>query len=308
MQTGSFTTPTTNYSAPTLVAGATLAITPAPLTATVANQTKVYGKGKAARRGRGETLGGLINNAGLVTWNGTVSINDSALTSSATALTRAAGENVASSPYAIQTGSFTTPTTNYSAPTLVAGATLAITPAPLTATVANQTKVYGQDDPALAGVGVTLGGLINNAGLVTWNGTVSINDSALTSSATALTRAAGENVASSPYAIQTGSFTTPTADYTAAPLAPGATLSITPAPLTATVANQTKVYVQDEPALARVGLPPFPTRRSSDLVTWNGTVSINDSALTSSATALTRAAGENVASSPYAIQTGSFTT
>src|SRR4051812_7408876 len=173
-------------------------------------------------------LGWLVTSVGIGAWKVSVSINDSALTSSATALTRAAGENVASSPYAIQTGSFTTPTTNYSAPTLVAGATLAITPAPLTATVANQTKVYGQDDPALAGVGVTLGGLINNAGLVTWNGTVSINDSELTSSATALTRAAGENVASSPYAIQTGSFTTPTTNYRAPTLVAGSTTAISP--------------------------------------------------------------------------------
>jgi len=85
-------------------------------------------------------------------------INDSALTSNATALTRTAGEAVVGSPYSILTGSFTTPSTNYSAPTLVAGSTLAITAAALTATVANQTKVYGQDDPALTGVGVTLAG------------------------------------------------------------------------------------------------------------------------------------------------------
>ena len=61
------------------------------------------------------------------------------------------------------TGTFTTPSTNYSAPTLVAGATLAITPAALTATMADQTKVYGQDDPALNRIAVTLGGLVNNA-------------------------------------------------------------------------------------------------------------------------------------------------
>jgi len=85
----------------------------------------------------------------------------------------------------------------------VAGSTLAITAAALTATVANQTKVYGQDDPALAGVGVTLGGLVNRT-VVDWNGTnPTINDSALTSNATALTRTAGEAVVGSPYSILT---------------------------------------------------------------------------------------------------------
>src|SRR4029077_11140300 len=128
---------------------------------------------------------------------------------------RTVGENVATSPYTILTGSFTTPSTNYSSPPLVAGSPLPTTLAPLWATGAHQTKVYGQDDPALAGIGVTLGGLINNPAIVTWNGNVAINDSALTSSATALTRTAGENVATSPYAILTGSFTTPSTNYSA---------------------------------------------------------------------------------------------
>ena len=46
------------------------------------------------------TLGGLVNNPAVVTWNGTVAINDSGLTSNATALTRTVGEDVATSPYA----------------------------------------------------------------------------------------------------------------------------------------------------------------------------------------------------------------
>jgi hypothetical protein len=39
-----------------------------------------------------------------------------------------------------------------------------------TVTVTNQTKVYGANDPALGTVGVTLGGLINNPAISTWNG------------------------------------------------------------------------------------------------------------------------------------------
>src|SRR5207344_2573630 len=259
-----------NYSAPSFTGTPTLTVTAANLTATVANQTKVYGADDPSLAGVGVTLGGLINNPAIVTWNGNVAIDDSALTSTATALTRTGGENVATSPYSILTGSFTTPSTNYSAPTLVAGSTLAITLAPLTATVANQTKVYGQDDPALAGVGVTLGGLINNPAIVTWNGNVAIDDSALTSTATALTRTGGENVATSPYSILTGSFTTPSTNYSAPTLVAGSTLAITLAPLTATVANQTKVYGQDDPALAGVGVTLGGLINNPAIVTWNG--------------------------------------
>ena len=78
---------------------------------------------------------------------------------------------------------------------MVAGSTLTINQASLTATVDNQTKVYGADDPTLSGIGVTLAGLIDRNDIYTWNNpTVTIDDSALTSNATALTRAAGENV------------------------------------------------------------------------------------------------------------------
>ena len=38
-----------------------------------------------------------------------------------------------------------------------------------------RTKVYGADDPTLGRVGVTLGGLINDASISTWNGIVGIN-------------------------------------------------------------------------------------------------------------------------------------
>src|SRR3978361_1891598 len=72
--------------------------------------------------------------------------------------------------------------------------TLTITQGSLTGASANQSKGYGADDPTLAGIGVTLTGLVNNPAVVTWNGNVAINDSALTSSVTSLARVAGENV------------------------------------------------------------------------------------------------------------------
>ncbi|MCF8079988.1 MAG: filamentous hemagglutinin N-terminal domain-containing protein, partial [Desulfobacterales bacterium] len=102
------------------------------------------------------------------------------------------------------------------------GAIGEITPAPLTATVPDQTKIYGTDDPALADIDVTLTGLV-------------LDDSTLTSTATSLTRDAGETVAGSLYDITAGTFTTPSTNYSAPVLVLGSTLDITPAALTATV-------------------------------------------------------------------------
>src|SRR5213078_4763537 len=240
-------------------------------------------------------------NTTVTDWNAvSTPINDSALTSSATALTRTGGETVAS--YAILTGSFTTPSANYSAPTLGGGSDLTITTKALTATV-NATKVYGTSDPALGTVPVVLGGLVNTT-VTDWNAvSTPINDSALTSSATALTRTGGETVAS--YAILTGSFTTPSANYSAPTLGGGSDLTITTKALTATV-NATKVYGTSDPALGTVPVV-LGGLVNTTVTDWNAvSTPINDSALTSSATALTRTGGETVAS--YAILTGSFTT
>src|SRR5258708_26084015 len=85
--------------------------------------------------------------------------------------------------------------------------TLSITPAALTGTMANQTKGYGQDDPSLAGIAVNLGGVVSNPAIVTWNGTVAINDTGNVSTTLAsLTRAAGEVGSGSPHSITSGTF------------------------------------------------------------------------------------------------------
>src|SRR5438045_4323107 len=125
----------------------------------MANQNKVYGTVDPALVGIGVTLGGLINNPAVVTWNGNVSIDDSALTSSVTSLTRAVSEAVGT--HAITAGTFTAPSSNYFAPTFTGSPILTITKASLTGSIANQSKVYGTDDPSLAGIAVTLNGIIN---------------------------------------------------------------------------------------------------------------------------------------------------
>src|SRR5205823_1204589 len=136
----------------------TLTINTASLTGSIADQTKVYGANDPTLSGIGVTLGGLVNRT-VSTWNGNVAVNDSALTSNVTALTRATGENVGS--YNITAGTFTTPSTNYSSPVFTGTPTLAISTASLTGSIANQSKVYGANDPTLSGINVTLGGLIN---------------------------------------------------------------------------------------------------------------------------------------------------
>src|SRR5204863_185659 len=129
---------------------------------------------------------------------------------------------------------------------------LAITKASLTGNIADQTKVYGANDPALAGIGVTLSGLINRT-VVTWNGNVAVDDSALTSSVTSLARVAGETVGSSPYSITAASFSTPSGNYFA-PVWTGTptSLAITKTNLTGTIADQTKVYGANDPAISGI--------------------------------------------------------
>ena len=75
----------------------------------------------------------------------------------------------------------------------------------MTASIANQSKIYGADDPALSGINVALGGVINRT-VSTWNGNVSVNDTGNVATTLAiLARNAGEAV-SGPYAITAGTF------------------------------------------------------------------------------------------------------
>jgi DNA/RNA-binding domain of Phe-tRNA-synthetase-like protein len=302
-----------NYTAPTSLTGSpTLSITKANLTGSIANQSKVYGANDPTLSGIAVNLTGLINNASISTWNGTASINDSALTSTVTALIRTAGELVSGSPYSITSATFSAPSGNYNAPTLTGSPTLSITKASLTASIANQTKVYGANDPTLSGITVTLGGVINNSSISTWNGTVSINDTGnVATTLASLTRTAGETVGSSPYSITAATFNALTGsaigNYTAPTSLTGSpTLSITKANLTGSIANQSKVYGANDPTLSGIAVNLTGLINNASISTWNGTTSINDSALTSTVTALVRTAGELVSGSPYSITSATF--
>src|SRR4029079_9705118 len=287
-----------NYNAPVYTSNsAQLTINKANLTASLTVPTKVYGADDPALGGVSVSLGGLINRT-VTTWMGTASINDSAVTTSVASLVRASGENVGS--YNITSASFNALSAsagNYNSPVYTSGsAQLTINKANLTASLTVPTKVYGADDPALGGVSVSLGGLINRT-VTTWMGTASINDSAVTTSVASLVRASGENVGS--YNITSASFNALSAsagNYNSPVYTSGsAQLTINKANLTASLANQSKVYGADEPSVVSVAVT-LGGLINRTVTTWMGTASINDSAVTASVTSLVRTAGENVGS------------
>ncbi len=278
-----------NYAAPSGLTGTpTLTISQASLTGSIANQDKVYGADDPSLGSIGVTLSGLIDRT-VATWNGNVDVDDSALTSSVTSLARQIGEDVGSRN--ITAATFSAASGNYSAPTLTGAPTLTISQASLTGSIANQDKVYGADDPGLGSMGVTLGGLIDNPAVVTWNGNVAIDDSALTSSVTSLTRQVGEDVGSRN--ITAATFSAASGNYSAPTLTGTPILTIDQASLTGSIANQNKVYGADDPTLSGIGVT-LSGLIDRTVATWNGNVDVDDSALTSNVTSLTRQVGENV--------------
>ena len=226
--------------------GADLTITARPITVTADPKSKVYGEADPALTYQ-------------VT-SGSLAFSD-AFTG---ALTRAAGESVAGSPYAIQQGTLAL-SSNYSL-TFVA-ADLTITARPITVTADPQTKVYGESDPTFT-YQIT-------------SGSLAFSDAF----AGGLSRAGGESVAGSPYAITQGALTLGL-NYTLTFV--GASLTITVRPVTVTADAKTKVYGDADPALT--------------YQVTSGSLAFSD-AFTG---ALTRAAGETVGGSPYAIQQGTL--
>ena len=193
-----------------------MVVTPAPLTVTANNQTKVYGTAFPFI-GSEFTSSGLLN---------TDTIASATLVSAGTP----AGASVVGSPYPIipsaATGGTFTPS-DYSI-NYINGA-MTVTPLPLTVTASNVSKNYG-DTPTLSAF--TTSALANGetVGSVT---------------ETSPGRAATASVAGSPYVITpssaTGGTFTPT-NYTITYV--NGVLTVTPAPLTVTANDATKVYGQ----------------------------------------------------------------
>ncbi|MFO0492007.1 MAG: MBG domain-containing protein, partial [bacterium] len=131
---------------------------------------------------------------------------------------RAAGQSVAGSPYAITQGTLSAGS-NYTL--TFTPSTLSITPYALSVTANPQTRVYGAADPTL-----------------TYSfGTLWYSDTPATVFSGELTRAAGDTVAGSPYAITQGTLTS-NSNYTIS-FTPS-TLSITPADLVIRAQDQTR--------------------------------------------------------------------
>ncbi len=193
------------------VAG-TLTVTPAALTITANNQTKVYG---AALPALTASYSGFVN-------GDTVASLTTAPTLSTTATA------------ASQVGGYTITASGAADPdytiSYVAG-TLTVTPAALTITANNQTKVYGAALPALTA---------GYSGFVNGDTSTSLTTKpTLTTTATA--------------ASQVGSYTITAsgatdADYSISYVA--GTLTITPAPLTVTANNVSKVYGAPNPTFS----------------------------------------------------------
>ncbi|MGE0862557.1 MAG: MBG domain-containing protein [Vicinamibacterales bacterium] len=233
-----------------------LEVSARPITVTADPQTKVYGTTDPALT-YSITAGSLVDG--------------DALTG---ALTRATGENVNGTPYAITQGTLAL---NSSYAITFVGADFAITPAPLTITAGNATKNYG-DEHVFAGTEFTTTGLVSGD---------TIASATLTSAGTP----ANAPILGSPYAIAPSAAVpggaTSLSNYSVS-YANGQ-LTIAPRAVTITADAKTKVYGDSDPAL-----------------TYQITAGslLSGDAFTGS---LARTAGENVASSPYAITQGTVT-
>ncbi|MBS7778532.1 MBG domain-containing protein [Acidovorax sp. CCYZU-2555] len=178
-----------------------LSIRQRPITVTADNQAKVYGNSDPA-------LTYAVTSGSLVAGDSLAGV-----------LTRAPGENVGN--YTIRANALANG--NYLI-TATDGA-LSISQRPITVTADNQTKVYGNADPALT-YAVTEGNLVTGDRL-----------------AGVLTRAPGENAGS--YSIDAQALANGNYLITAV----NGALSISQRPITVTADNQTKVYGNADPAL-----------------------------------------------------------
>ena len=193
-------------------AAGTLSVTPAPLTVTAIDTTKIYGQAHPAF-----TAGyhGFANGDGPASLGGTLSFTTLATASSPVGT------------YGVTPGGLNS--TNYTVTFLVG--TLTVTPAPLTVTAVNSGKVYGSDNPAFT---TSYSGFVNGDSPGSLRGVL-----------TFLT-AAGSGSPAGSYAVTPGGLSSPNYAITFV----AGTLSVTPAPLTVTTAASSKVYGQPNPVFS----------------------------------------------------------
>ena len=203
-----------NYAVALAADAPTFAVTPAALTiAPAAGQSKVYGAEVPALT---YTADGLMNDDPLSTLTGALG-------------TAATGASPVGA-YAITLGTLSAGA-NYTVALAADAPTLTVTPATLTITPARgQSKVYGGAVLALA---YTPSGFVNGDTISTLTG-------ALTSAATAASPVGS-------YAITLGTLSAGS-NYTVALAADAPTFAVTPAALTITAANQTRIQGEANPA------------------------------------------------------------
>jgi hypothetical protein len=190
-------------------------ISPAPLTITANNQTKVYG---AALPVLSASYGGLVNGDTSASIFG-----QPILTTTATSASHVSG-----SPYTITPSGAVD--ANYTISYMPGS--LTVTTAPLTITANNAGKLYGAALPVLS---ASYGGFVNGDTTASLTTTPTLSTTATSAS----------HVSGSPYAITPSGAVDP--DYTIS-YQPGS-LSVTPAPLTITADSMSKVYGAAVPAL-----------------------------------------------------------
>ena len=231
-----------------------LTVTPAPLTITPYSQSKAYG---AALLPLSAYYAGLVNGD-----------TSASLTTQPTLTTTAtASSHVSGSPYSISASGAAD--SDYS---ISYGAgTVTVTPAALTITANNQSKVYGAVLPTLT---------VSYAGLA--NGDTSASLAILPTVTTTATN--GSHVSGSPYSITASGAVD--SDYSISYV--GGTLAVTPAALSITAVNQTKLYGAALPTLTATYVGFVNGDTSSNLTT--------QPTLTSNATATSHVSG-----SPYTI-------
>ena len=231
-----------------------LAVTPAPLTITANNQSKIYG---AALPTLTASYSGLVNGDTLASLTSVASL----------ATTATAASHVSGSPYTISASGAADADYTMS----YAAGTLTVTPAPLTVVANNQSKVYGAALPTLT---ASYTGLVNG----------DTSESLTTAPTLYTTATAASHVAGNPYTINASGAVD--ADYTINYVA--GLLTVTPAPLTISANNQSKVY--------GAGLPTL-TASYSGLVNGDTLASLTSVASLST----TATATSHVSGNPYPI-------
>jgi hypothetical protein len=239
---------------------ASFTIAPAQLSVDAVAAGKTYGDADPALTSK---LTGFVNGE---------DASSAGVTGSA-ACSRTAGQSVAGSPYTVTCAAGTLAAPNYVFHT---GSTAAFTiaPAQLSVDALSATKTYGDADPALASKQT---GFVNGENAV----------SAAVTGAAACSRAAGESVAGSPYAVtcDPGSLAAPNYVFHTGSTA---LFTIAPAQLSVDAVAAGKTYGDTDPALA------------SQLSGFVNGEDASSAGVTGSA-ACSRTAGQSVAGSPYAV-------